>query len=545
MLTKVAVTFTSVVLLAAANAKALGLGEVTLDSALNQPLVARIELLQLGGVAPDQIQVQMASAEDFNRLAIDRIDLLDNIRLSIDSSGTTPYIQLSTVEALAASSLSFVLETRWPAGRLLSEHSVRLDGPGLSGGTAVQQPIAGSSVRRLAAAEPTDSIAVGPDDTLWDIALAVRPDSSVTVQQTMLALQRLNPGAFIADNINMVRNGEVLRIPDLNEIRSVAVAEAINEVSRQNQLFDNRQNVPLVAQPLTAQPDPATNAALNRGELRVVSSDDSAPDTAAVDDTAGVRTAEFDARIGSLENQLAVQAEEVDRVALQNEELSARLSMLEEQIASAQEIIRLRDLELAQLQQALAAAAVAEAAAGQTSGDQPGAVDASTDPAPVIIMAGERSLPQRLLDSIVANSYMLLGVGVLVILLLVFALLRRGRSVEEEEEVLPGSADASDIKVDGLTAMEEVTQEPAAADVFDDLGFLDIEVSDEDLAAELEQEEEQSFRSAIDEAASKLDLARAYIEMGDQEGAREILDEVVVEGSPAQAEDARTLLGKL
>src|SRR5690606_14842211 len=412
-------------------------------------------------------------------------------------------------------------------------------------GIALQQPVADTFPRRLAAAEATDSIAVGPNDTLWDIALAVRPDSSVTVQQTMLALQRLNPGAFIAGNINMVRNGEVLRIPDLNEIRSVAVAEAINEVPRQNQLFDNRQNVPLVAQALATQPNPDTNAALNRGELRVVSSDDSAPAPADDDDAAGVRTAEFDARINSLQDQLAVQAEEVDRVALQNEELSARLSMLEEQIASAQEIIRLRDLELAQLQQALTAAAAAEQTAAQSAAQTPGTAAAATDPAPVVTMAAERSLPQRLLDSIVANTYMLLGVGVLVILLLVFALLRRGSSVEEEEEVLPGSADANDIKVDGLTPMEEVTEEPAAADVFDDLGFLDIEVTDEDLAAELEQEEEQAFRSAIDEAASKLDLARAYIEMGDQEGAREILDEVVVEGSPAQAEDARTLLGKL
>src|SRR5690606_4713447 len=128
------------------------------------------------------------------------------------------------------------------------------------------------------------------------------------------------------------------------------------------------------------------------------------------------------------------------------------------------------------------------------AGNQIGVASAATDPAPIVTMAPERSLPQRLLESIVANTYMLVGVGLLVILLLVFALLRRGRGVEEEEEVLPGSADASDIKVDGLTPMEEVSEEPAGADVFDDLGFLDIEVSDEDLAAELEQEDEQSFR---------------------------------------------------
>lgn len=572
MLKRVAVTFTSVVLLAAANAKALGLGEVTLDSALNQPLVARIELLQLDGVVPDQIQVRMASADDFDRLAIARPVFLDNIQLSIQSSGDNSYIQLNSAQAISEPSLSFVLETRWPAGRLLTEHTVRLDQSALA-------EASGAAVQRLAAVNPNtanssaveseaaNSIAVNPDDTLWDIALAVRPDSSVTVQQTMLALQRLNREAFIADNINMVRNGQVLRIPDLAEIRTLDAGGAINEVSRQNQLFDNRLNVPLVAQPLTAQPDPASNVALNRGQLRVVTADDDAPDTDAVESASGTRSTEFDPRVSSLEDQLAVQAEEVDRVTLLNAELSERLSMLEQQIASAREIIRLRDLELTQLQQALMAATE------PTEPTEP----APADPAPVVSMAAERSLPQTLLDSVIANTYLLLGVAALVILLLVFVLLRRNKGVEEEDEPLSGTADAADIKVDGATAIkedenvqkfeqsanEEVTpatvvevaaaetvadeqgDTPATTDVYDDLGFLDIEFSDEDLAAELEEEDALSFLSGTDEADSKLDLARAYIDMGDQEGAREILEEVVVEGTATQVEDARTLLSKL
>src|SRR5690606_4581642 len=83
--------------------------------------------------------------------------------------------------------------------------------------------------------------------------------------------------------------------------------------------------------------------------------------------------------------------------------------------------------------------------------------------------------------------------------------------------------------------------ESASKDEYDGLQFPGTEVSDEDLAAELE-EEELSFLSGTDEAATKLDLARAYIEMGDQEGAREILAEVVTEGSAGQIVDARTLL---
>ena len=57
----------------------------------------------------------------------------------------------------------------------------------------------------------------GQGDTLWNIALRVRPNDSVSVQQTMLALQRANPDAFINNNINLLKAGYVLRIPDVRE----------------------------------------------------------------------------------------------------------------------------------------------------------------------------------------------------------------------------------------------------------------------------------------------------------------------------------------
>ena len=47
------------------------------------------------------------------------------------------------------------------------------------------------------------------------------------------------------------------------------------------------------------------------------------------------------------------------------------------------------------------------------------------------------------------------------------------------------------------------------------------------------------------EVSTKLDLARAYIDMGDSEGARDILQEVMKEGASEQQEDARKLLAEL
>ncbi|RXT88446.1 hypothetical protein B1F69_20230, partial [Pseudomonas syringae] len=64
-------------------------------------------------------------------------------------------------------------------------------------------------------------------------------------------------------------------------------------------------------------------------------------------------------------------------------------------------------------------------------------------------------------------------------------------------------------------------------------------------AAALDDEPDFDFMAGTDEAAAKLDLARAYIDMGDADGARDILDEVVTEGDDGQKSEAREMLSRL
>ena len=548
MVRKLVVVFTSVVLFAAAHAKALGLGEIVLDSALNQPLNAQIALLQLGDVRPEQISVQIANESDFARFSIERESFLNSIEFNVQSRGANTYVQLSTAQAVREPYLSFVLETRWPSGRLLSEHTLLLDLPAFAqtGSTApIQQPtqaasssqqalqnqsvaaqpssaasaqparlaqaapeeetpgvvetpapveleeqVANEPAAPVAAPEPTpepvpapsatprnantsESVTIGTQDTLWDVALQVRPDSSVSVQQTMLALQSLNREAFIADNINMVRRGQVLRVPTLEQIRNLSAREAMSEVSRQNQLFENRRNVPLAAQPVTAQPQSAVATAPGRGELSVVSVDNAEPSDAS--SGSGSRTAELDAQIASLEDALAVQREESDRAARVNAELTARLGLLEEQINSAQQIIRLRDLELAQLQQALEEAAVAE--------PEP------VDPPTVITMAPEKTLVEQILDTLVANTYALIALIGLIILMLVFVLLRRNRAADQA--ALAG-IDGIEVEADEETTDEQYVDES------------EIPEGDSDISAELSGDELDEIMNIADTADAAL-----------------------------------------
>ncbi len=508
---KLVVGLTGLIIFIATQASALGLGDITVESNLNQPLTARVELLQLGDVRPEDVRVQLASASDFERFSLQRPFFLESIRFRVESSGSRAYVVLTTPEPVREPYLSFVLEARWPNGRLLNEYTVLLDLPVFadqSSSQAAQPPVGSRSVQpasettgqstgtqqtsssaapsqqepaRLAAAsgeqdeqaldplnEQTDdqsngqpgeesasgssgeaarrqigsdqTVTVENADTLWDIALDVRPDRSISVQQTMLALQRLNEDAFIGNNINMVRRGQVLRVPDLQEIQTLSFEQAVSEVGRQNQLFTDRRNAPLSSEPLSAPPSGSgTSAGTGRGELSVVSSD---PQDAADADASSSAAA----RIAELENRLAVSNEEIDRITLQNEELTARISMLEEQIASSQELLRLRDLELAQLQSQLAeqnAAAAqpeppvaadptADPAAGEPVGSEP--VAQPVEEPTVVTMAPEEGTFSRIMGALIANTWALLALVLLVIIALV-VMLRRNRAESDYDRL--------------------------------------------------------------------------------------------------------------
>ena len=89
---------------------------------------------------------------------------------------------------------------------------------------------------------------IGPGDTLWAIALKVRPSNRISVQQTMLAIQRANYGAFINNNINLLKAGHVLRIPTSSEMQEDTFAEAVREVRFQNEEWEAYKSGTSIAQ---------------------------------------------------------------------------------------------------------------------------------------------------------------------------------------------------------------------------------------------------------------------------------------------------------
>ncbi len=553
MLRKSAVLLAAVLCSVASHVYALGLGNVTVESYLNQPLRVRIEVLQLGDTQLEDVSVQMASVDNFARFNIERIGFLSDVRFRVETTAGGNYVVLTSNQVVREPYLSFILETRWPNGRLLSEHTILLDLPVFEDqaptAAEVRQPISpvlrepdnadqtaapstsSASAPSLPAApipsvapvlepeiiaptepeqeginesvaeeeqepetEPTEEVAVVDNeaqedsadqdalaaeppvpeprtietsdaDTLLDIAQQVRPVASVTLQQTMLAIQALNPDAFIDDNINRMRSGQVLRIPNREEIEATDMSTAASEVARQNQAFADLQ--PLAA---PAQDEPDTQAA-PQDQLSVITAEDAAFDaTSGAGELDDEQNAGLDRRIAELENQLALRQEEADRARIEREELDSLLADLEAQIEAAQEIIRLQDMQLAQLQESLAeAAAEAEVVAAEEAAQ----AEAQAQP------ATGANLTDNIMRILTGNTIIIPFGVALVILLLVGLLLRRNRTVANDEEDELGGLDQQDFDAD--------REQGAAADAgFEQAIENKAEADENDLDQELE-----------------------------------------------------------
>ncbi|MDV5861848.1 FimV/HubP family polar landmark protein [Pseudomonas mendocina] len=373
-------------------AHALGLGEVTLQSSLNQPLVAEIELLEVRDLAPNEVIPSLASPEDFVKAGVDRQYFLTDLKFTpvLKPNGKS-VIRVTSSKAVREPYLNFLVEVLWPNGRLLREYTLLLDPPLYSPQTTVaaapQLPIAAPAPRPSVAPAPVPrSAAPAPaprpaapapasraisgneyrttaNDTLWEIAQRVGGGSSVN--QTMLAIQDLNPDAFIGGNINRMKSGQVLRLPDEQQIRSRSNAEAVAQVAEQNAAW--REGRAVASRQLdatrrtTAGSAPAT--AESADSLKLVAAE-------AGQSTRGSDTGSASSK--ALADKLAVTQESLDSTRRENAELQSRVGDLQSQLDKLQRLVELKDSQLAKLQADLSAVPAAEeGATAQTPVTEP------------------------------------------------------------------------------------------------------------------------------------------------------------------------------
>jgi len=263
------------VMLSPATLYALGLGEIRLNSALNQPFDADIEVIAPTREELAELKVTLASNEMFARYGIDRPAYLSNFDFSVSRARDGQVtVKVTSNRSITEPFVTILVEANWGRGRLLREYTVLLDPPVFMPSQPEQnRPVTapesgarteGRIERAPAPAEPTRPVpapesvtqeettapvsapaAVGGsyevqrNDTLSRIARQVNPNASGGAQnQTMIALFRANPEAF-AGNINRLKAGSVLRIPDLAEIEAISRSEASAEVAQQQEAWSS------------------------------------------------------------------------------------------------------------------------------------------------------------------------------------------------------------------------------------------------------------------------------------------------------------------
>lgn len=352
------------VILLSSEVWALGLGDIRMNSALNEPLRAQIELLSATPEELDNLTVAMASADTFARYGIDRPFYLQDIQFNIVRTGRADgnIVEIRSGSPMAEPFLTFLVEASWSRGRLLREYTVFLDPPTFAASEAdaapaiqapsrssptdsgrieraaapPQRPAPATTARQAAPEQPAaqpvaddspydsaagDTYNVRRSETLWGIASRVRPDSRLSMNQTMLAIFEANPDAF-GGNINILRAGAALRIPSADDIFRINRGEALAEAQRQHAAWSGGTVRPVAD-------------ATSRPSLTLVP-----PDEEFVDDTAG---------------DFAADTQYDQEPTTRESEIEQRIAELEAaDVPQQQSLIEIRDNELAALRDELA-----------------------------------------------------------------------------------------------------------------------------------------------------------------------------------------------
>ncbi|WP_460158361.1 FimV/HubP family polar landmark protein [Pseudomonas sp. S3_E11] len=203
-------------------ASALGLGDITLHSALNQPLRADIALVDVAGISEGDLSASLASPDDFSRAGVERAFFLNNLRFTPVLRGERSFIRVTSSKPVEEPFLNFLVQLNQPNGRLLREYTVLIDPPGTPGIVPVRdEPSQAPQSIKPPPAVQGKRYTVVPGDNPWIIAKRLHDaGSNASVNELMQGIQALNPGS---DRLSI---GQRLLLPDSAVLPTSAAAPA-------------------------------------------------------------------------------------------------------------------------------------------------------------------------------------------------------------------------------------------------------------------------------------------------------------------------------
>lgn len=304
----------------AQDAYALSLGRALVQSNLGEPLRAEIEIPSITAQELNSLQVQVGSQEAFRAASMGYSPLLTSVALAVERAADGRYrIVLTSNRVVDEPFLDLVIEANWDSGRLTRTYTMLFDPPNLRAATPAPLLPSGSSVavpvparpappapaavrpapapapssvpsaaapaarpvapaaapRPAPAQEAARSVSVQRGDTAGAIALANRP-AGVSLDQMLVAMLRGNPDAFIDNNVNRMKAGVVLDMPDEAAASQVSATEARQIIAAQSRDFNDYRRRLAGLAPLQQTPE-AGRAATGTVQAEVADAREAAP----------------------------------------------------------------------------------------------------------------------------------------------------------------------------------------------------------------------------------------------------------------------------
>ncbi|MEW8091706.1 MAG: FimV/HubP family polar landmark protein, partial [Candidatus Thiodiazotropha endolucinida] len=361
MIRKLSLAVAVATALSPVGALALGLGEIHPQSALNQAFKADIDLLSVSQEELQDVRVSLASREAFEKAGMERPYLLTGLKFApMLTPAGKPVITISSSDAIREPFLNFLIEVNWPKGRLVREYTVLLDPPvtlkrapqPVTSPTATMTPTTQVSRSRPAMVTSSTSSEGGareygpvqPNDNLWNIAKGMQR-SDESVEQVMMALQRHNPSAFINNNVNNLKVGKILRLPEDSGVTSISKQEARDEFLAQTRAWQAGRTDD-ARRPVVSK-KPVETETKEEDRLRLISAK---PGEGEAAEREGM--AETESEINRLQDEIMLVRESNEGVVQENNALRDRVQELEKQINDIQRLLTLKSDQLAEIQTA-------------------------------------------------------------------------------------------------------------------------------------------------------------------------------------------------
>ena len=244
---------------------ALGLGKLTVQSGLGQPLSATIELTSAQKDELDTLRARIADPAVYRDNNVQYPSAMSRARIVVEQTANgAPYLRVTTSQAVNDAFLDLLVELNWATGRVVRDYTFLLDPPSSTetqaveptapvraqagsagagraqaGSTAPAAAAAPAPTRRSAAAASAESAPAGGStytvrrgDTLSKIAQQTKP-ADVSLEQMLVALFRSNENAFDERNMNRLRTGQIVTVPQGDQIAAVPQSEATQVVRTQ------------------------------------------------------------------------------------------------------------------------------------------------------------------------------------------------------------------------------------------------------------------------------------------------------------------------